>query len=156
MAVTELIALGDNASPHETDRVIILRVKKPITFGYVPGQYASVRIASIDRHWHPFSLASEPSQACLEFYITVSTPHSWTAKLWDVAKAASRPGGALPFRFVEVIGPYGTCIDTKSHMHVCGIGAGTGIVPILSALKATVNVFCQINPSSHAAAEAGG
>lgn len=163
MVVTELIALGDDdevaskggqkEAPH---RVIILRVKKPVTFGYVPGQYASLRIPSVDMHWHPFSIASEPSQSCLEFYMMVApNPSSWTARLWAVAKASNTTGVDLPFKHVEVLGPYGTCIDTSSHMHLCGIGAGTGIVPMLSTLKATVSQLCQLNPESHAAAEAG-
>jgi ferredoxin-NADP reductase len=154
MRVTELIALGGETDDDE--KAIILRVKKPVTFGYVPGQYASIRVSGIDMHWHPFSIGSEPSQPCLEFYMMVSTSSNktWTAQLWDIAKAAKTPTD-LPFTTVDVLGPYGTCINTSSHMHLCAIGGGTGIVSMLSTLKATVNLLCQINPRYHADAEAG-
>lgn len=154
MQVTELIALGGNEE--KDHKAIILRVKKPVTFGYMPGQYASIRVACIDMHWHPFSIGSEPSQRCLEFYITVSASsnNSWTSQLWDIAKAGTHMSH-LALDNVDVLGPYGTCIDTSRHMHLCAIGGGTGIVSMLSTLKAAVNLLCQINPAHHAEAEAG-
>ena len=67
---------------------IILKMKRPTLFVFEPGQYAFLRFDSIDRSWHPFSIASQPSSNEVEFYIEVFGYGSWTDRLWSKLKSS--------------------------------------------------------------------
>jgi hypothetical protein len=74
-------------------RMLILKVKRPVLFNFKPGQYAFLRLAEIDQHWHPFSIASGPDSSFLEFYIEVFPEESWTGKLWKMLEAVDETSG---------------------------------------------------------------
>ena len=125
--------------------MIILRIEKPILFNYQPGQYAFLKIPSLnDMSWHPFSIASEPESNTVEFYIEVFKD-GWTEKLWD--KLKKNEGHRLT---VELIGPYGTClVNEPRYTNVVAIGSGTGIVPCTGLLKQHVRRMLLSKPKEY-------
>lgn len=99
----------------------------------------------IDIHWHPFSIASSPACAYLEFYIEVfDDSEAWTKKLWELVEDDN---ANLTF---EVMGPYGTSLaKTEDYSHVLAIGTGTGIVPVLSMFKQHVRQMQRFDPLTY-------
>ena len=125
--------------------MIILKLGRPILFRFKPGQYAFLRIGKLDNHWHPFSIASGPDSSQLEFYIEVCGDKSWTCNLWNLLQNEFN----LEL-YVEIMGPYGTSLaKTENHTHIMAIGAGTGIVPILSLFKQHVRDVLKMDPEKH-------
>lgn len=126
-------------------KAVTLTLNKPVTFGYLPGQYAFLRIASIDGTWHPFTIISTNKEDYLEFYVEVKAPGSWSHTLFDKVKA--RTSGKHTFH-VDVIGPFGNAvIDTKAS-HLCLVGSDNGILPLLSAYKFIVHKWLEIDANT--------
>jgi NAD(P)H-flavin reductase len=129
--------------------MIILNIRRPILFSFRPGQYACLRVRSIDMHWHPFSIASDPASDDLVFYIEVHGKRSWSEILWNLL---AEEGQCHIYRNldVELMGPYGSPLANISDFsHVLTIGTGTGIVPIISLFKQQVNQLLRLEPLSH-------
>ena len=102
-------------------RMITLKMKRPFLLFFKPGQYVFLRVKDIDIHWHPFSIASEPSNENLEFYMEVFDSGSWTDHLWSLI---TNKKGNITF---EIMGPYGTpLVKDNTFTHGLAIGAGTG------------------------------
>ena len=103
--VEECKALGDDSN--ESRKMVKLRVTRPTTFVFRPGQHVFIAIKTIDFHWHPFSIASAPREKTLDFYVEVMSTSkmdgsdSWTHKLWRDAK------DGLVTK-VSINGPYGS------------------------------------------------
>lgn len=130
-------------------KMIILNVRRPALFCFKPGQYAYVKIPKIDCHWHPFSIASEPSSDVLQFNIEVFSSRSWSGKLWDFVEDDGLYDFSRSQVDVEVMGPIGTALaKTENYSHVLAIGTGTGIVPILSLFKEQVHQLLQLEPGA--------
>lgn len=126
-------------------RMITLTMERPNLLLFKPGQYVFLRVNSIDVHWHPFSIASSPTSESLEFYIEVFEDGTWTDKLWNTLDGAEKTG--LTF---EVMGPYGTSLTNPDEFtHGLAIGAGTGIVPILSLYRQQIDVLSRLSPEAH-------
>ena len=53
---------------------------------------AYLRVDTIDRTWHPFSIASDPKSNCIEFYIEVFSG-GWTEQLWIGLKNEDKQDG---------------------------------------------------------------
>jgi len=108
---------------------VIIKLRRPVLFDFKPGQYAFIRLAGVDTHWHPFSMASSPSSSNLEFYIEVFGEDSWTRKLFDILHDPAKQGSnstRAPIDF-EVMGPYGTSLGkTDDYSHALAVGSGTG------------------------------
>ena len=134
-AVSAITTLGSN----DGKRMLLVKVKRPALFQFRPGQYAYLKVASIDAHWHPFSIASNPSSIMMEFYIEVCGDNTWTGKLWKLLDADEDEGLKSPRRSItiEIMGPYGSGLTKYSsdYSHVLAVGSGTGIVPLLSLYK---------------------
>lgn len=125
-------------------RMITLTMKRPFLLDFEPGQYVFLRIRGIDIHWHPFSIASEPSRDELEFYMEVFGSGSWTDKLWTLLGDSNN---GVEF---EIMGPYGSSlIQNETFTHGLAVGAGTGIVPIMSVLRQHISVLLNISPDAH-------
>lgn len=126
-------------------KMLTLKMLRPSLFFFKPGQYVFLRANSIDRYWHPFSIASSPSSTYLEFYIEVFDEGTWTHKLWkEIGYSDDR---MIEF---EIMGPYGTSLaKTNDFTHGLAIGTGTGIVPILSLFRQYVNILLQLSPETH-------
>jgi len=131
-------------------RMTILKLRRPELFSFQPGQYAFLKVSQIDRHWHPFSIASDPSSSSVEFYIEVFGEKSWTQKLWNRLQAAEDRENFT----IEIMGPYGTgFIEKGAYTNVLAIGAGTGIVPIVSVLKEHIQQKLLLDPEMHLVAQ---
>jgi len=109
---------------------VILKFKRPPLFQFHAGQYAFIRLKEIDRHWHPFTIASEPSSHVLEFYIEVFGDGSWTSKLFELLGHSEDDdaGSFCNIRlYFDLQGPYGTSLGkTEDYSHALAIGSGTG------------------------------
>ena len=135
--VTEFTAVEG----YDGSKMIILKMLRPTLFRFKPGQYAFLRCKSVDRTWHPFSIASAPKSNTIEFYIEVFD-EGWTEKLWNQLKNGSRRGIKI-----ELMGPYGTSLIREPvYTNVLSIGAGTGIVPCISLLKQHVKKMLMMEP----------
>ena len=145
--VEECKAIGDDSN--ESRKMVKLRVTRPTTFVFRPGQHVFIAIKTIDLHWHPFSIASAPREKTLDFYVEVMSTSkmdgsdSWTHKLWRDAK------DGLVTK-VSINGPYGSGFnDISDRTQILGIGSGTGIVPMLSLLKSHMNSLLLWEPAMY-------
>jgi predicted ferric reductase len=146
------VVWGSNGS-----KLVILKVLRPILFQFKPGQYAFIRIGSIDNHWHPFSIASRPDSPYMEFYIEVvdnKKSSTWTKQLWYMVKCECDNNSNDKYNgfnlTVDLMGPYGTSLDgNQKFSHMLAIGAGTGIVPILSSYKEHMHSLFRLDPSKY-------
>jgi len=147
---TRLVSSTTIEGSSNGSRMIILRLKRPTLFNFKPGQYAYLRLSSIDHHWHPFSIASGPASSYLEFYIEVFGKDSWTNKLWSVLEGDGNGGFSEKQIDLEVLGPCGTSLaKTEEFSHGLAIGTGTGIVPVLSLYKQHVRQLLRMDPYKH-------
>lgn len=84
---------------------------------------AFLRVESIDRTWHPFSIASNPDSNEVEFYIEVFGDGSWTESLWTKLKNQDK----RQQMYIDLLGPYGTAlVKDSSYTNIVAIGTGTG------------------------------
>ena len=124
---TRLVSSTTIEGSSNGSRMIILRLKRPALFTFKPGQFAYLRLLSIDNQWHPFSIASGPASSYIEFYIEVFGKNSWTDKLWDVLEGDGNGGFSDKQIEMEVLGPCGTSLaKTEDYSHALTIGTGTG------------------------------
>jgi len=138
----------NNTTNNSRGKMLILRIRRPVLFHFKPGQYAQLRVKEIDHQWHPFSIASAPGSSSLEFYIEVCENGSWTDKLWNLLqKETTDSNRCIEF---ELMGAYGTALAPKTddYSHVIAIGAGTGIVPILSLFKQHLRQLLRLEPET--------
>jgi NAD(P)H-flavin reductase len=113
--------------------MLILQLKRPALFRFKPGQYAYPRVGKIDMHWHPFSIASDPSSPELQFYVEVHKEKSCTGKNWTMLQEDCENTFSYRQVDVEILGPIGTPLaKTQNCSRALAIGTGGGIVPILS------------------------
>ena len=140
---------------HLPSRCILLRIPRPVQFTFSPGQWAYLQIPDIDVFWHPFSIGSDPGSAQLEFMVEVKGPGSWSEKLWMMVTPPLDEKG-LPCVFqkrriftVQVQGPFGSALMSSStaYTKVLAVGAGSGIVPMLSMLRRNTAQLCQLDRS---------
>ena len=137
------VVWGSNGS-----KLVILKVRRPSLFQFKSGQYAYLRVGAINNQWHPFSIASCPESSHLEFYIEVYEGKAWTKQLWDMLYDESGSDKTEAFDInVELIGPYGTSLcHSQTYSHILAIGAGTGVVPILSMYKEHMHNLFRLDP----------
>lgn len=145
--VVESNAIGTE----DTDgrKVITLRLQRPKTFLFSPGQYVFLSIKGIDHHWHPYSIASAPSDDTIDFFMEVMSGSkvdghdAWTSQLWRLIKTGEKP-------FVSVIGPYGTGFNNAADQtEIVAVGSGTGIVPMLSLARMHAANLTRLNVDQH-------
>lgn len=141
--VVECVALG--ADEPKSRKLVHLRIVRPKTFIFRPGQYVFLNDRGIDYTWHPFSIASSPNEDTINFYIEVMSTsgvdgaNSWTHKLWRAAKSGF-------VSKIRVNGPYGSGFnDIDDKTQIVAIGSGTGIVPMLSLARTKVDEFVRMN-----------
>jgi predicted ferric reductase len=126
--------------------MLILKMKRPSLFMFQPGQYAFLRVDSIDRTWHPFSIASDPDSNTVEFYIELFGERSWTACLWTKLKNQDKHQKM----YIDLLGPYGTAlVKDLSYTNIIAIGTGPGIVPCTSLLKQHVRKMLMMEPEHY-------
>jgi len=132
-------------------KLIILNVKRPALFEFNSGQYAYLRINAINNEWHPYSIASRPDSLTLQFYIEVHEGKTWTKQLWNLFydEATLKRNDAESLK-IEVMGPYGSSLSRgQKYSHILAIGAGTGVVPILSMYKEHMHNLLRLDPQKY-------
>jgi len=133
-----------------SQRAVMLRLAKPKRFSYKAGQTAFVKIPSISMlEWHPFSIASGPSDECVEFLIDCSHGEkTWTDKLFkkcsqrgnmvEMAPMGSKSavgGGSSTLKAI-LYGPCGSSFQSfENHQGIMLIGGGSGLPSSLSVLR---------------------
>lgn len=126
---------------NENSRMLIVKLRRPALFQFQPGQLAYLRVCTIDGHWHPFSIASDPSANVLEFYMEVMAADSWTDRLWTMIAQNHDNSGYRLIEF-EIMGPYGTPLaQVEDYSHVLAIGTGTGEFTTAVVLMINVTNF---------------
>ncbi|KAI0559286.1 NADPH oxidase respiratory burst oxidase [Gracilaria domingensis] len=128
---TTTLKLSASNSFFKDDNVLELRVPKP--FQYRSGQYAELQVPSINREWHPFTIASAPHEETLAMYI--KKLGDWTGALHE--EFASRINGEeLEPISVLVRGPYGApCQHVQGYERVVLISGGIGSTPFSAVCK---------------------
>lgn len=118
---TTVVALEDLT--HDIRR-LVLKSSKPLSFS--PGQYAMLQFTP--EHVRPYSMASLPDEATLEFHLRRVPGGRVTGYVFEQL----RPGDQ-----VRVSGPMGTAYLRKKHEGplLC-IAGGTGLAPVLSIVRA--------------------
>lgn len=112
------------------DTMICLRL--PRTFEYLAGQYCDIKVPRVSSvEWHPFTIASSPHEADMQFFIKVSG--DWTSKLYKLFGTASEFEDSI---VVHVRGPFGAPAQhVKQYEHVVLISGGVGATPFASITK---------------------
>eukprot|EP00178_Gracilaria_changii_P023357 TRINITY_DN70755_c0_g1_i1.p1 TRINITY_DN70755_c0_g1~~TRINITY_DN70755_c0_g1_i1.p1 ORF type:complete len:953 (+),score=210.01 TRINITY_DN70755_c0_g1_i1:139-2859(+) len=111
--------------------VLELRVPKP--FAYRAGQYVELQVPSINREWHPFTIASAPHEETLAVYI--KKLGDWTGELHEKFSARIR-GDDTSMIAVRVRGPYGApCQHVRGYDRVVLISGGIGATPFSAVCK---------------------
>ena len=135
---------------------IQLLLDRPAAFALSAGQWCYVKVNSIDRVWHPFSIASASADRTVRLYVGVrqgagweksqkgswvqpASSATWTYKLLDAIRTgANLNSPPIP---LQIRGPYGSpftkCFDPKFGAAVL-IGAGTGLASALSVLMEVI------------------
>eukprot|EP00984_Skeletonema_dohrnii_P017190 scaffold7773_cov88-Skeletonema_dohrnii-CCMP3373.AAC.1 len=115
--------IEDAYSQDETAISLYVSAWTVLTFNYSSTSSAFLRVESIDRTWHPFSIASDPDSNAVEFYIEVIGEGSWTERLWTKLKNQDKHQTMN----IDLLGPYGTAlVKDSSYTNIVAIGTGTG------------------------------
>lgn len=131
VSTTDLHISHDNYTFKDND-ILQLRIQKP--FPYQPGQYAEIKIPSINNEWHPFTIASSPHEEYMSFFIK---------KLGDWTDVIHRKFQERLFEdeadslLVQVRGPFGAPCQHASSTYdrVVLISGGIGATPFSSICK---------------------
>ena len=114
----------------------------PQRFRYKAGQTLFIKVRGISRvEWHPFSIASIPTDGAVELLMDVHGDGSWTHALYEAVEAcglADKPQQALKDALKEVLimGPYGSSFEHfASSETVVVISGGSGLASSLSVLR---------------------
>ncbi|UPJ26387.1 2Fe-2S iron-sulfur cluster-binding protein [Bradyrhizobium sp. CW1] len=107
-----------------TPDVWLVQLRSPEPFEFLAGQYASLTFDGLPAR--EFSMASEPGNLVIDFYIKRVLGGAVT----DEGVARAVVGGR-----VTINGPYGTAfLRSDDTSPIVAVGGGTGIAPILSML----------------------
>lgn len=126
-----------NTATFMDDNVLQLRIPKP--FEFRPGQYAEILVPSINREWHPFTIASAQYESTMSFYIKKGG--DWTSKLYDEFQARlngkdEQGDGEDDSLRMRVRGPFGAPTqDAFKYSRVFLISGGIGATPFASMSK---------------------
>jgi len=140
--------LADVVSLSVSGDVTTLRVKpKHYLAPFSAGSYAFVSIPSIGLGWHPFSIASDPSETTLTFHIKSMGVKTWTGKLLELAKLEGPAPNNEDIGLVNdkstshnvplyLYGPYGSLnVPLESSSIIVMFAGGIGITPFLSVFS---------------------
>jgi ferredoxin--NADP+ reductase len=107
----------------------MIRVRVDGDFNFIPGQYASLRVETPERHYErPYSIASSPLEDEVEFFFELVPHGDLTPKLYDL-----QTGDRVLMRKV----PKGrftldTTLGRTNHLLVCTV---TGVAPFVSFVR---------------------
>ena len=98
--VVECVALGDDEP--ESRKVVHLRIVRPETFIFRPGQYVFINDRNIDYTWHPYSIASSPHEDTIDFYIEVMSTSRVDGQIAGRISSGATPGMGLCPKFASM------------------------------------------------------
>lgn len=125
------LELNAENSAFKDDKVLELRVPKP--FNYKSGQYAEIKVPSLNREWHPFTIASAAHEDTMVFYI--KNLGDWTSKLHDAFQQRMDGAVSQPL-IVQVRGPFGAPAQhVNGYERVILIAGGIGGTPFSAICK---------------------
>lgn len=117
----------------------VLKLAIDTPFPFRPGQYVRIRVPSMSRQWHPFTIASAPHEAQLLLYIRRHGEGQWTARLHDLVAGLSdrhRGGGGGGLEIL-IEGPFGAPSEHVGQFeHVVLFAGGVGATVYVSVVKA--------------------
>ncbi|CAN8075975.1 unnamed protein product [Agarophyton chilense] len=130
-ACTTRLRLSSTNSLFKDETVLELRLPKP--FSYQAGQYVELQVPSINREWHPFTIASAPYEQTLALYI--KNLGDWTAELHEHFSRRME-GDDDSLLDVRVRGPYGAPAQhVQGYDRVVLISGGIGSTPFAAICK---------------------
>ncbi|CAN8066094.1 unnamed protein product [Agarophyton chilense] len=142
---TTTLQLSASNSFFKDDNVLELRVPKP--FQYRSGQYAELQVPSINREWHPFTIASAPHEETLALYI--KKLGDWTGALHEQFAARLNGDDQQPIS-VLVRGPYGApCQHVRGYERVVLISGGIGSTPFSAVCKELHHLNRELGNHAH-------
>jgi predicted ferric reductase len=114
--------------------VVEMRITKPPSFKFIPGQYARLKIPEISLlQWHPFSFSSSQSDDYISFHI--SPVGDWTNQLKQIALDL-KTKKLLKVPTIFLLGPYGAPSQHYSNFKdIMIISSGVGATPFASIMK---------------------
>ncbi len=129
VSTTTLRLSGDQTFAIGDRNILKLKVKRP--FEFLPGQYAELRVPTLGKEWHPFSIASAPHEDELTFF--VKKAGDWTHALCAKLEEGIRLGSSLE---MNVRGPFGAPAQhVGAFERVVLISGGIGATPFASIMK---------------------
>ena len=129
---------------YDGSKGIKLKIERPVLFMFRPGQYALLRVSTLDNSWHPFTMASAPESRVIEFYIDVVV-EGWTEQLWTMLKKYK----SQEHLNIDLMGLYGTAlVQSSSYTHVIAVGEDQQVIPYLSLLKQHVRSMLLSDPET--------
>lgn len=139
------LEVSANSLTFNDKNVLQLSVPKP--FNFRPGQYAEIQVPSINREWHPFTIASAEFESDMSFYI--KRLGDWTnalhAEFEDrLSETATRP--------IELFvrGPFGAPTqDVHKYSRIVLISGGIGATPFVSICKQLNHLHEEHNNKVH-------
>ncbi|CAK0862953.1 unnamed protein product [Prorocentrum cordatum] len=129
VGVTSPTAVLLSAKTYEAEGgVVELQISKSHPY---PGQFAWVNVPAVSTwEWHPFSLASSPSDGVSKMCIKNMGRGTFTDKLYQLVREGDP--SALT---VQLDGAYGPMFDPADHAAFLLIGGGIGITQVHSTLR---------------------
>ena len=125
------VQLNAEHSIFKDDNVLEICIPKP--FKYRGGQYAEIKVPSINREWHPFTIASARHEDTMRFYI--KDLGDWTHALHEAFQARLN-GTVTESLDVCVRGPFGApCQHVSTYEKVVLISGGIGSTPFSAVCK---------------------
>lgn len=125
------LEVSANSLTFKDGNVLQLSIPKP--FSFRPGQYAEIKVPSINREWHPFTIASAECEPDMSFYI--KRLGDWTDALHNEFEHRISDTVTRPLQ-LYVRGPFGAPTqDVHKYSRIILISGGIGATPFVSICK---------------------
>jgi len=113
---------------HPRPRAVVLRLEVPDRVSHVPGQHYVVRLRAEDGYVasRSYSLASPPSDPCVELYVEELPDGEVSPYLAQVVEVGDD---------LEVRGPIGGWFVWDGRSRAVGVAGGSGVVPLVAMLR---------------------
>ncbi|CAI5701787.1 unnamed protein product [Peronospora effusa] len=110
-----------------SNKIIQLELRRVPNVGsdFLPGQYVYIKVDSIGKEWHPFTISSSPLRNRHSFFLDAKVQGPFTSQLLTLMKMQQ-------LHTVHVDGYYGS--EIKCAPHMVFIAGGSGMTPFLSIL----------------------
>ncbi|KAF4042780.1 Ferric reductase NAD binding domain [Phytophthora infestans] len=111
-----------------SNKVFQLELRRSTATGsdFLPGQYVYIKVDTIGKEWHPFTISSSPLRNRHSFVLDAKVQGPFTSQVLTLMKAHQ-------LQTVHVDGYYGSEIEVAPHMVF--VAGGSGMTPFLSILN---------------------